>query len=72
LRTNNVVANNDVVEEIAVLFDEAANLKSPDEISQIMEIILAKGYVYANKNSITLSFNPVLPSHELERIYNLL
>ena len=71
LRTRNVVANNPKVNEVADLFDEAVSIENQDDLASMMEIVLAKSYVYADDNNIPLKINPVLSLESLRRIDNL-
>lgn len=71
LRTRNVVANNPKIEEVAMLFEEAAASGDRDEMAGIAEIILAKTFVYATKNNLPLSGTPALPREDLVRLDEL-
>lgn len=68
LRNRNVVANNPIIEEVALLFDEAAASEDRDEMASVAEIIMAKTYCYAKKNSLPLPKQTVISEEDLERI----
>jgi hypothetical protein len=72
LRDNNIFAGDYVIEGIAALFDEASLLQREGEIAQIMDIILAKGYVYVMGSDIPLRLKLSIPVEEPKRIRNLL